>query len=114
LSGGKAPRQKGIESKGSLRAVSLRLSAGNEVLAPGPGHSPKDRSLAIKSDPKAPGGFIVHSFAGDDQLACKNYVRDKLGIHWEPTRSNTANPIIRMQRVLSPAENACLPSLSGP
>src|ERR1019366_7080615 len=29
-------------------------------------------------------GFVVHSFAGDDPLQCKDHVRDKLGIRWEP------------------------------
>lgn len=53
--------------------------SGGEVLAPGPGHSPKDRSLSIKPDAGAPDGFLVHSFAGDDPLSCKDYVRSKLG-----------------------------------
>lgn len=53
---------------------------GQEVLAPGPGHSPKDRSLSIKLDPSAPDGFLVYSFSGDDWLRCKEYVREKLGL----------------------------------
>ena len=28
----------------------------------------------------APDGFLVHSFAGDDPIRCKNYVREKLGL----------------------------------
>ena len=51
-----------------------------EVLAPGPGHSPQDRSLSIKLDQEARGGFVVHSFAGDDPIQCKDYVREKLGL----------------------------------
>jgi len=38
---------------------------GDGALVPGPGHSPKDRSLSVKPDPAARDGFIVHSFAGD-------------------------------------------------
>jgi hypothetical protein len=49
------------------------------VLAPGPGHSRRDRSLSVKPDPNAPDGFLVHSFAGDDAIACKDYVRKKCG-----------------------------------
>jgi hypothetical protein len=48
----------------------------NRVAAPGPGHSPKDRSLSVLitgSD------FIVHSFAGDDWRVCRDYVRSRLG-----------------------------------
>jgi len=51
-----------------------------EVLAPGPGHSPKDRSLSVKLDPTAQDGFVVHSFAGDDPLEARDYVREKCGL----------------------------------
>jgi hypothetical protein len=54
--------------------------SGGEVLAPGPGHSAKDRSLSIKLDASAPDGMVVHSFAGDDALACKDHVRERLGM----------------------------------
>jgi hypothetical protein len=53
---------------------------GDEVRVPGPGHSAKDRSLCVKLDRAAPGGFIVNSFAGDDPIRCKDYVREKLGL----------------------------------
>jgi hypothetical protein len=45
---------------------------GDQVLAPGPGHSPADRSLSVKAAPDAPEGFFVHSFAGDDPIACRD------------------------------------------
>src|SRR4051794_18039776 len=62
--------------------------SGNEVLAPGPNHSPKDRSLSIKFDAEAPDGMLVHSFAGDDPLVCKDYIRDRAGLpQWEPTKA---------------------------
>ena len=50
------------------------------MLAPGPGHSAADRSLAIKLDSNAPEGFLVHSFAADDPIACRDYVRAKLNL----------------------------------
>ena len=60
------------------RALGGDVSAG-QVLAPGPGHSSADRSLSVKLAPEAPDGFLVHSFAGDDPIACKDHVREKLG-----------------------------------
>ena len=70
------------------RAIARALGgevAGQQVLAPGPGHSRLDRSLSIRIEPGAPAGFIVFSFAGDDPLACKDYVRERLGLpEWEP------------------------------
>jgi hypothetical protein len=55
---------------------------GDQVLAPGPGHSPKDRSLSIKLDTAKPHHFVVHSFCGDDPIRCKQYVRRHLGLSW--------------------------------
>src|SRR5262245_49591750 len=31
-------------------------------------------------DDGAPDGFVVHSFAGDDAIVCKDYVRQKAGL----------------------------------
>src|SRR5215217_3620035 len=63
------------------------------VLAPGPGHSANDRSLKITVDAKAPGGFVVHSYAGDDAIECKDYVRKKAQMDaWKPReKSNSSN-----------------------
>jgi hypothetical protein len=51
-----------------------------QVLCPGPGHSAADRSLAVKLDDNAPDGFLVHSFANDDPIRCKDHVREKAGM----------------------------------
>jgi len=60
-------------------------SSGTTVLCPGPGHSPKDRSLAVRLDAAAPDGFLLYSHAGDDWKACRDHVRQLLGIpDWEP------------------------------
>jgi hypothetical protein len=67
----------------NLRQLAATLGgevSGGQVLAPGPGHSREDRSLAVKIDANAPDGFLVHSFANDDPMACKAYVRDRLGL----------------------------------
>jgi hypothetical protein len=53
---------------------------GDHVHAPGPGHSAADRSLSVLLDANAPDGFVVHSFAGDDAMVCRDYVREKLGL----------------------------------
>ena len=53
---------------------------GGQVAAPGPQHSANDRSLSVKLDANAPGGFVVHSFAGDDPIGCRDHVRTKLGL----------------------------------
>src|SRR3954471_11959680 len=57
---------------------------GRQVLAPGAGHSRRDRSLSIRLDARAPGGFLVHSFAGDDPLVAKDHVRAALALKLEP------------------------------
>jgi putative DNA primase/helicase len=58
---------------------------GRQVLAPGPGHSAKDRSLAVSLSNDAPDGFVLYSHAGDDWRACRDYVRGKLGLPaWQP------------------------------
>jgi hypothetical protein len=78
--------------------------SGHEVLAPGPNHSPKDRSMSVRVDPSAPDGFVVHSFAGDDPLHCKDHVRAKLGIVWTPTpKANGRASIDRMVQRVAPS-----------
>ena len=70
-------------AKIDLRSLARALGGevrGDEVLCPGPRHSAKDRSLAVKPNNYAPDGFVVHSFAGDDPIACKDYVREKAGL----------------------------------
>lgn len=52
----------------------------HQVLAPGPGHSPHDRSLAVRPSSDAPGGLLVYSHSGDDWRTCRDYVFGQLGI----------------------------------
>jgi hypothetical protein len=68
-----------LDLRSLARALGGDINSG-QVLAPGPGHSAADRSLSVKPDPGAPDGFIVHSFAGDDAITCKDYVREKMGL----------------------------------
>jgi putative DNA primase/helicase len=71
-------------------ALGGKVIGRNSVACPGPGHSPRDRSLSVKltSD-----GFIVHSHAGDDWRECAEYVRSKLGLPpWQPGGGAKARP----------------------
>lgn len=62
---------------------------GDEVLCPGPGHSNTDRSLSVRPDSAAADGFLVHSFADDDPILCRDFVRTKLGLPpFEPKKKN--------------------------
>jgi hypothetical protein len=66
-----------------LRSLARALNgevSDNQVLAPGPNHSLKDRSLSVKLDASAPDGFVVNSFANDDPIECRDYVREKAGL----------------------------------
>lgn len=69
-----------IEPRHLARALGGEVYGAKALLVPGPGHSPRDRSLSIRLDPDAPDGFVVHSFAGDDPLGCRDYVRAALGL----------------------------------
>jgi Toprim domain len=77
------------------RAVARALdgeTTGCNVLAPGPGHSPADRSLSVKIDSAARDGFIVHSFAGDAPLACRDHVRRAIGLSKQARARKRSTP----------------------
>ena len=71
-----------------LRQIAAALGgevSGQQVLAPGPGHSPRDRSLAVCLSANASAGFVCHSHAGDDWQICVEHVRARLGLPpWKP------------------------------
>jgi len=64
-----------------LRRLALVLGGdvigANSVSAPGPGHSPKDRSLSVRLTSN--GRIVVHSFAGDDWRTCREHVVSAMG-----------------------------------
>ena len=73
------------------RATGGEIS-GDQVRAPGPGHSAQDRSLSIKLG--MDGDIVVHSFANDDAIGCKDYVREKLGEpQWKPNGGHHHDPV---------------------
>ena len=77
-----------------LRSWAAQLGgivSGVNVLCPGPGHSPRDRSLSVMPSIASPDGFIVHSHAVDDWRECHKYVCARLGIPaFAPQRSPQA------------------------
>ena len=47
----------------------------------------------VFADPNAPDGFRVHSFADDDPIECRDYVREKMGSPpWQPNKQHHHNP----------------------
>lgn len=74
-----------LDVHAAARALGGDVAGRDRILAPGPGHSPRDRSLSIAFAPAAPDGFVVTSFAGDDWQQCRDHVRDRLGLErWRP------------------------------
>jgi hypothetical protein len=73
----------------SLTTIAKALGGkiyGREVRAPGPGHSAKDASLCVTIN-DAGDDIIVFSHAGDDAIACKDYVRERVGLpSWQPKK----------------------------
>ncbi|MET4296740.1 putative DNA primase/helicase [Bradyrhizobium sp. LB8.2] len=83
----------------SIRSIAVILGGNavrDYVLCPGPSHSKRDRSLKVKFKPD--GSFSVTSFAGDDWRACRDYVRERLGLpnDWRREPANDDTPAIRL------------------
>ena len=66
----------------AAQALGGEVNGPGQILCPGPGHNPLDRSLSVRFSGD---DVTVHSFAGDDWRTCKDYVRHRLGLNkWEP------------------------------
>lgn len=68
----------------SLRDIAERFGGdlhGGYALLPGPGHSPRDRSLKVW---RADGRILVHSFSGDDWRQCRAHLGLDDGRQWTP------------------------------
>lgn len=67
-----------------------------QALVPGPGHSHKDRSVSVRLTDNGE-DIVVFSFAGDDPLRCKDWVRETAGLPgWEPN-GRGPDPLSKMQ-----------------
>jgi hypothetical protein len=87
------------ELRRALGGVISRGKNGPQVLCPGPGHSPEDRSLAVSPSVENEDGFIVTSFANNDWQDCKAYVRDKLRLPpFEPKANGAHHPAAGARR----------------
>src|SRR5262245_16847524 len=74
-----------INIRAAARALGGDVIGRDAVAAPGPGHSPRDRSLTVKFAARAPGGFLVYSHCDDDWRDCRDHVRARLGLPpWQP------------------------------
>jgi hypothetical protein len=69
----------GIDLRAAARALGGDI-VGRQILFAPPSHSRQDRSASLRFDPTAPGGFVIHSFAGDDPLPIRDYVKVRLGL----------------------------------
>lgn len=52
---------------------------GSFILCPGPGHTPKDRSLSVAPSATDPDGFVCFSHANDAWQDCRRYILNRLG-----------------------------------
>ena len=74
-----------IEVRAAARLLGGDVIGRDAVAAPGPGHSPRDRSLTVKFAAHAPDGFVAYSHCGDDWRDCRDHVRAQLGLPaWQP------------------------------
>lgn len=93
-----------------LRAIARALGGeivGGQVLAPGPGHSRRDRSLSVALSATSPDGFLAHSHCGDDWRTCRDYVRTRLGLDpdgWKATSESRSGS--RPQTIAKPDDDA--------
>jgi putative DNA primase/helicase len=72
----------------AAKALGGDLAGRNNVLCPGPGHSRRDRSLSVTFTGD---DFAVFSHAGDDWRACKDHVRERLGLgDFTPAKTRSA------------------------
>lgn len=87
-----------VSLPGIARALRGKV-VGNQVLAPGPNHSAKDRSLSVQLSPGSPDGFIVFSHAGDDFRTCRDYVAGALGMPSDRMRHHREVDPAEIQRL---------------
>ncbi|MBM6582985.1 toprim domain-containing protein [Microvirga sp. BT689] len=69
----------------------------NQVLCPGPGHSQRDRSLAVRPSSGAPDGLLIYSHCGDDWRDCRDFVLGKLEIERKNNQRQLAKPHNRIR-----------------
>lgn len=71
------------DTRRAASALGGEVVGRDEILCPGPGHGPRDRSLSVRISASSPDGFMTHSFAGDGWRECRDHVRRLFGIERE-------------------------------
>ena len=96
-----------VDAKSVARALGGDVVGRDQIAAPGPGHSHRDRSLSIRLSPSAPDGFLTHSHAGDDWRACRDHVKGALGLPTEhsPSEPRPTAPTFTFTKVAEPAND---------
>ena len=84
-----------IDLRAAAKALGGEVSGHNQVNCPGPRHGEKDRSLSVLFDPSAADGFVVRCYSNrDDEIECRDYVRERLGLPpWRPGKRRRYRPI---------------------
>ena len=85
----------------SLRELAHALDGdvtGAEVLAPGPGHTRRDRSMSVALSSTSPLGFIAHSFCGQHWPELRDHICSRLGISAGPPNRRNAPLAVRPAR----------------
>jgi putative DNA primase/helicase len=75
-----SPHALATDIKSIARALGGDVVGRDQVVAPGPGHSRRDRSLSFRVSATAPDGFLVNSHSGDDWRECRDHVKHALGL----------------------------------
>ena len=88
------------------RALGGEVVCGREVLAPGPGLGPRNRSMSVSLSATSPLGFIAHSFRGQSWPELRAHICDRLGISPDVRGRPLASPLPRATRAPAPASPA--------
>lgn len=95
---------------GSLHEIAHALGgnvSNGQVIAPGPGHSPCDRSMSVKLSAASPDGFVAFSHCGDAWRDIRDHIRQRLSLPADSWKRETkrAAPPSRPQTVAAPADD---------
>jgi putative DNA primase/helicase len=90
----------------AAKALGGEVYGSNSVLCPGPGHSPRDRSLKVTFH--GDGEFICHSFAGDGWRDCRDYVKRMLGADHHRARPERFSAVHRIGKGRADADKTAL------
>jgi hypothetical protein len=97
-----------MQCPSDLRTLARLLGGdviGRQVIAPGPGHSSKDRSLSVTISTTAPEGFLAFSHAGDDFQTCRDHIINRLGLDPDTWKTRVQKPEPRPEPIKDNGRN---------